>query len=717
MAKKKAGWISKMSETNAYQFSVEGMSCSHCLSKVRQLGLSEFGASDIAINLDRGTVKLAVDGEFDPDQFIGSLKKLGFQAHSQKSEPQSADLAAKSHHMLARIGVAGACAGNIMLISFALYSGADMTEFFGILSWLSFALFLPILFYSAYPILKQSYTSLVTKRPSVDIPLAVAIVGGTALSVFNLFNGSDQFYFDSLSIFVFLILSSRYFIYKLQQKHLKPISISNVFGKDKVQVVVGEQARCLPIEELQTDDIFVLQQEDHVPTDCVLVSPQAVEINTAILTGESEPQKVNLGQSVSAGSQLYSQFATFKALSPSQSSGLSRLIERVNSAIHNKTGLSLLTDRVATYFTYVILSTVTVLIMVSPLLGIDNAFDRVLALLVLSCPCALAIATPLAFSLAIKRAFHNGLLIKKAEVFERAKEITSIGFDKTGTLTTGVATVSGWAPRTPNNFEKSIIGSLEKGSAHPVAKAIVNDLGPFELLQLTARAEIAGKGVTAQYQGNTYTLFKAVDSELTEVIFAKNEEQVLRIRIETEVRAETKSVLASLSQQDYQPFVLTGDTAGTAGRLAEKLKLPSELVCADLSPEQKASKIDELGKTEKVAFVGDGINDCLALAKSHLALSMGGSPEVTFRSSDVHILDEDLRGVSKLIELSNSTYKVVKASLALSLAYNVVFGALAVSGLINPFFAAVLMPISSITVVGLTVFMMPTDQPLQRISE
>ena len=280
-----------MSETKAYNFSVEGMSCSHCLSKVREVGLSQFHASDIAINLDSGTVRLDIEGEFDSDSFIGSLKELGFQAHKQATEKDSRAIKSKSHHMLARIGVAGACAGNIMLISFALYSGADISEFFGILSWLTFLLFLPVLMYSAYPILQQSFLSLIARKPSVDILLAVAILGGTILSVVNLIAGSDQFYFDSLSIFVFLFLSSRYFIFKLQQKHLKPISISNVFGKEKVMVISNGSSVATPVESLNTNDTFTIQQEDHVPTDCVLIEPAAIEVNTAILTGESEPQK------------------------------------------------------------------------------------------------------------------------------------------------------------------------------------------------------------------------------------------------------------------------------------------------------------------------------------------------------------------------------------------------------------------------------------------
>ena len=197
------------------------------------------------------------------------------------------------------------------------------------------------------------------------------------------------------------------------------------------------------------------------------------------------------------------------------------MIDKVNSAIHNKTGLSMLTDRVATYFTYVILLTVFSVLALSPVLGITNAFDRVLALLVLSCPCALAIATPLAFSLAIKRAFNNGLLIKKADVFERSRGLTAIGFDKTGTLTTGVAKVTAWLPHRPDREQMAILGSLEKDSAHPIAKAIIADIGPFEVIEFDSKQEIAGMGVRAELNSATYSLFKSDQSEQSEVIFAK----------------------------------------------------------------------------------------------------------------------------------------------------------------------------------------------------
>ena len=169
-----------------------------------------------------------------------------------------------------------------------------------------------------------------------------------------------------------------------------------------------------------------------------------------------------------------------------------------------------------------------------------------------------------------------------------------------------------------------------------------------------------------------------------------------------------------LRESELKLFVLTGDHSAAANALANELALSTTQVRSNMSPEQKAQWIEETNKSETVAYVGDGINDCLALAKSHLALSKGGSPKATFKSSDVHILDEDLNGISKLTRLADITYSVVKSSLGLSLTYNVVFGALAVSGLINPFLAAVLMPISSITVVGLTLFRMPTDKPLAR---
>jgi Cu2+-exporting ATPase/Cu+-exporting ATPase len=694
-------------------FYVEGVHCTSCLFRIENLKDEIDGIRELRLDMGRHILTVETAPSLPVSAVAARLKSMGYTprpvAHADLARERTGST---QKSQLLRIGVAGACAGNIMLLSTSRYAGATHTEWGATFEWIELLLFLPILLFAAVPFYKNTIAALRSRRSSIDVPIAAAVVIGTVVGAYHLVVGSGDIYFDSLSVLVFLLLSARYLLYSLQSRFLAPNHLSAFYETNKVRVRKDDGSEELRhISGVRRGDLVVVYNGERIPVDGALVSGE-VFVNAAVLTGEAQPQRVLRDQTAFAGTQLMSDEAVVSVEAAGKDTRVGKLLEETERGVLNRTPLISLTDRVAQWFSASVLALGVVFAVVYATIDLAEAIDRALALVILACPCALALATPLTQSLALKKAARKGCLIKNAEAFEKLSRVGEVFFDKTGTLTKGELEMRGWWPAPPDDIERSIIFALERGSMHPIARVISASVsrGALETIELQDAGEIPGRGVVGVYDGDRYELRSLRSGDEVDVAaageafalgysfaaFYKNGELVKVASLGDTVRESSRDVVAAFESKGRRVHLLTGDAHSPATAVARAVGIDPARVLYGRSPEEKR---EVLAGSPRALMVGDGVNDSVALANAYVSVAVQGSMETSFKAADIYLTQPGLTPLVDLYELSFTTISIIKRNLAFSLVYNSVFGTLALLGYVNPLVAAILMPASSVTVV------------------
>ncbi len=693
--------INTSEDSQESQFYVEGIKCSRCIYKIES-SLSQLpGLSFVQVNL--GQKLLTLHGSSSALKNVPqNLLELGFLARPLQD---SSDLLKKNReknrwHLL-RLGVAGFAMANIMLLSVSIYAGADQSELKGFFEWLSFFLFLPSLLFSAYPFYQDLWRSLKAKRPNIDLPIVAAIWFGFGMSVYSLLTSAPYIYFDSLSTLIFLLLASRYLLMRIQDRYLSPSLLKAFTPSGVVLKIEGSTRSLVPIEKIHIGDLLVLGENETLVFDGELFSTSSY-LDTSILTGESLPQKILKGENLYAGTKNLSAESILKVTKLSHETRLSRILSSMEQEILTKTPTIEFADRMGRWFTRIVMS-LSILVFFY-FLGSDpgEGLRRGLALVILACPCVFAFATPLTQSLALMLAAQKGLFIKSALVLEKLTQIKQIYFDKTGTLTKAQLQVLKWFPKAPSTEQLRLLKSLEQGAHHPVAKAILRSTEEQDLLSLEQWQEIPGRGVEAYWQGRLYevkSLDQAIESKVigTQVGLYEDGKLILGIVLGDEIKTDAFDLVLELKNRDYRLSLISGDQEESVKNLAEKLEIPFENCHFRMSPEDKQNV---LKNSSKAMMIGDGVNDSIAMAASSVSLAVQGSMEASLKVSDIYLANPNLNLISASLKLSKESFKVIRRNLFLSLTYNLIGGGAALLGHIHPLLAAILMPLSSLTVLS-----------------
>jgi len=693
-------------------FYVEGVHCTSCLFRIENLKNEMDGVREMRLDMSRHILEVDAEPSTPLSAVAERLKSMGYTprpvAHADL-ETQRTSSGQKSQ--LLRIGVAGACAGNIMLLSTSRYAGAMHTEWAGPFEWLELLLFLPILLFSAVPFYKNTIAAFRARRSSIDVPIAAAVIVGTGLGIYHLVVGNGDIYFDSLSVLVFLLLSARYLLYTLQNRFLAPSHLSAFYESNKVRVRNEDGTTALrPLAEIRAGDEVVVYEGERIPVDGPLLTDE-VYVNAAVLTGEAHPQRLLREQTAFAGTQLMSGEAVVRVAYTGKDTRVGKLLEETERGVLGRTPLISLTDRVAQWFSVSVLALGVVFALVYSMVDVAEAIDRALALVILACPCALALATPLTQSLALKKAARKGCLIKKAEAFEKLSKVDNVFFDKTGTLTKGELEMGAWWPAPPDDFERSIIFALERKSMHPVARVISSEVskGRLELLDLEDAREVPGVGVEGVYDGHRYQLRSLRPEDEARAAAAGvsggysfaalyRDGELVRVASLGDLARESSRAVVSAFERDrgVQTHLLTGDARTPAMTVAGEVGIDPARVLHSKSPEEKR---EILRRHPHALMVGDGVNDSVALANAYVSVAVQGSMEASFKAADIYLTQPGLGPLVDLYRLSFVTISIIKRNLLFSLVYNAAFGTLALLGHVNPLVAAILMPASSVTVV------------------
>ncbi len=680
-----------------YRILIKGLVCASCTQLLERLPEIDSRILTAKLSFLTAELKLETENELLPSDIADLIERLGYEPQFLRRSERATDAHAKTTRgLLKRIAVAGFCFGNIMLLAISKYAGLD-GELKRIFSLAEILLFLPILFYAAVPFYKGALTSIKRKSIHLDAIITTSLLLSFALSVVAYTLWNSELYLDSLAAFTFLILIGRWWIQK-SEVHAKRRLSEGFFSQSlPVTIKFNNQTQVVPLSDVQIGDILLSERDQVLPCDGVLISESSA-FDTGLLSGESIPRIYSAGMTLSAGVRTLSEKVEIRVTRTFKETDLYRVLEESDSFYNKKSRELLRLEKIGQIILSLALSLSFILFPIFTLaLGMDfkEAWERILSLLVITCPCALAFGGPLSYAFALKKAHQKGILIATADVFDRLKNSKNIIFDKTGTLTTGLLRVSKTRPEKIPLWQQEIILSLESASHHPVAFAFRSH---FEDVQADASrvqdlTEILGEKVFGIVDGSLYSLKKSIgaESEYIEVDFFKNETLLAKFFFEDQLRTESTALTAKL-QNKFKVFICSGDRSIRAQKTGRLLNLPSNHVFGDLTPKDKMHFVSQ---HQPALMLGDGFNDAAALAAAEVGVAVEGALTHSIKNNDVCFLKPGLQPLVDLFEISNELDQTVKTNLRFTLFYNFTAGTFCILGFINPLAAAVLMPLSS----------------------
>lgn len=560
------------------------------------------------------------------------------------------------------------------------------------------------------------------KMPNMDSLVGIGVIVNYGYSLYNsilVFRGNlhaiHNLYFEASAMIILFVKIGRYIDTKNKAKAVDTIkNLVTITPQNGVILKDGKEKR-VTINEIKKGDIVICKPGEKISVDGVIIKGNT-HTDESFITGESNPVSKKMGDKVIAGSINYDGYIEYEAEKIGKDSSISNIVQMVVEATNTKAPIARLADKISGYFVPAIFIIAILSFALNFIIkqNITTAILALVSVLVVACPCALGLATPLVMVVSIGRCSKKGILVKSSEILEAISKIDTIVFDKTGTLTLGKLQVVDMVGD-EENFK--ILQSLEAKSNHPIAKSIVaNASQTYDVYDFE---EIAGMGIKGQINGKNYFAGnnKFLKSKNIENIFQKEEEEYSKkgesivylftdskvlsiVGLADEIKPNMKEVINNLHKKGKKVVMLTGDNNETARIIADKLQITE--VVSNVSPQEKLEKIKELNQNKNCLMVGDGINDSPALKAATVGVSVQNGTDISNDASDVILLNENMETVCELFNIGNKTIKIIKENLFWALFYNVCMIPLA-TGLfqlsINPMFASLAMTLSSFTVV------------------
>ena len=709
-----------LAQTDLY---LEGIHCASCVWLVERVPRTIPGLVSAELNLPRSLVRV----RWDPrrvglSEVARLLDRLGYRPHPFRGVRPEAVRRAEDRAMILRIGVSGAIAGNVMLLALALYAGwftGMEPEFERTFRWVSLALTTPAVFGPGWLFFRGAWAALRTRTLHMDLPVALALGAGYVRGAVNtVASAHGPIYFDGVTLLIFLLLVGRFLQQRAQRAATDSAELMASLSPATARVRVDGAVQEVPAEALLPGMLLEVLPGDTLAADGTVLEGRS-EVDLSLLTGESRPVAVGPGERVYAGTLNRRSTLEVKVEEAGETTRLGRILQEVEAAALRRAPVVRLADRLAGGF----VAAVLVLALVTGLawLFIDRsrALDNAIALLIVTCPCALGLATPLAVTVAIGRAARAGILVKGGDALEALGRPGRLVLDKTGTVTEGRTTLVVWEG--PEEV-KSLVAALERDSTHPLAAGFAAAWPGLAQPEASGVAHTIGGGVEGEVEGHRVAVGSPAfvrgraregragaqdgpvggapgDAALTPVLIAVDGEIVASAAFGDPVRADAATALTALRAQGWRPELLSGDDPRVVGAVGDALGFPAAACRGGAGPEDKLRFIEEAALEGPVVMVGDGVNDAAAVARATVGVGMHGGAEACLSSADVFLSRPGLAGLVTLTTGASRTLRVIRRNIVFSLAYNLVGASLAMTGVINPLIAAVLMPASSLTVI------------------
>ncbi|MDX8405412.1 MAG: heavy metal translocating P-type ATPase [Mariprofundus sp.] len=715
------------------QLMVEGIHCAACVWLIEKALAGMHGIIRAEVNLVHHRLLI----QWHPDQLalpeiLKRLATLGYAAIPFNLESVEGKIKEQNRRLLFRMGFAAFGAMNIMWISIALYAGAFSgisSEYSHFFHWVSFAIATPVLLYSGGPILSSAMRGLQQARLGMDLPIAIGAIATYSYSLWQTVQGGPHVYFDTVVMFLFVILIGRY-LEALARRNASSATMRLLELQPRMATrLCADGEERVAVRKLVAGDRLRIRPGDKVPADGLVVDGES-HTDESMLTGESRPVHKRIGDRLAGGTVNGEGPLLMQVERAGAGTVLARIIHLVESAQGSKAPIQRVADRIVPWFV-----ATTLLLAVATLsywwmyAGFDFALLAATAVLIITCPCALGLATPMAIAVSAGLAARNGVLVRNGESLEALAGITHVVMDKTGTLTRGRMRVTAIIGTDDSERMLELAGAVERHYSHPLAVAVCASVeaAGLSFIDCSEQQTVAGLGVGARvgeagtqvWVGNSKLMqhkgismdvaiseaCARVESEMGVAVLVAADGILLgMLRIEDQLREGAVQLVQTLGQRGMPMTLLTGDSEAAALHLQQHLStlagMPIE-VMAGVLPEAKVAAVTELQQQgERVLMVGDGINDAPALAQADISIAMGSGTDVSMECSDLVLMGSDLQKIPWALNLGVRTIRTIRQNLGLSLAYNVILVPTAMAAWVTPVFAALAMPLSSLLVIG-----------------
>lgn len=697
-------------------FHLSGLWCSACAWLIEHTLSKERGVVSAEVLFFSDVLRVRYQPQLLPaSRIVDRVRRLGYGATAQDEGEETGKGDRKD--LLLRLGVAAFLWLNVMGLNLAVYIGAFQKlpdSAHRILPMIVMVVTLPVILYSAYPILRLAWLGLVNRSLRMESLLGLGILAAFTYSTIEGLRGGTHIYFDITCAITTLVLLGKWIEQGAKHRAARTIDGLHRMLPRKARILESGRERFVTMEALARGHLFLVKAGERVPADGEVVDGES-ETDESLLTGESAPVAKLPGRSVIAGSLNLSGPLTVRATTVGASSTIAQIVRAVEHALRTRSEIERKVDAVSRAFIPAVIAIAAAVFGGGVLAGlsIDQAVMRSVTVLVIACPCALGLATPLALTAAVTSASRAGILVRDSGVLEGLRDIDTVILDKTGTVTESSFSVLDAPTR-----DLSTLASVEAYSEHPLGQSLVEFARTIqtELLPASKIEVLRGLGIRGEVDGRTVIagsrrLFPAIPPQIdreaqdwqqrgaTVAYYSIGGGPVRLVAFGNRIRKEAKTLVSELKARGIRVMVVSGDSELTTAAVAAELDATSYMAATD--PEEKAAavrRLQALGHT--VAMVGDGINDAPALAAANLGIAMGSGTDLAMRSAAMVLLNGRLSRVLEAFDLSRHTARVVRQNLFWAFFYNTAGIGLAAAGLLNPIVAAAAMVLSSLTVVG-----------------
>jgi Cu2+-exporting ATPase len=689
--------------------SVPDVHCGGCISTIEKALYALPYVTKARVNLTSRRVTCVYSQEFekratDPTGIMSAITAAGYRAHL--FTPLASENDATRNQLLLAVGVSGFAATNIMLLSVSVWSGADAATR-DMFHWISAMIAAPALVYAGRFFFRSAWNALKHGRTNMDVPISLAVTLSYAVSLWETVHHGEHAWFDASVSLLFFLLIGRTLDHVMREKARAAINgLARLAPRGALLAMPDGSRRYVAVEEISVGDEIAIAAGDRIPVDGAVVSGES-ELDLSIVTGESSPVAVFKGSQVSSGAMNLTGSLVVTATKLAKNSLLAEIISLMEAAEGGRARYRRIADRAASLYSPAVHLLALVSFLAWGFMGGDwkHAMLVAVAVLIITCPCALGLAVPVVQVVAAGELFRKGVMVKDGSALERLAEVDTVAFDKTGTLTIGVPKLV--ATEAPDEAALAIAVGLAAHSRHPLSQALVRStrVAPVtfdRVIEIPGGGLVSSRGDATYRLGNTFFAGAAAgpenDSPLSEVVLSKDGAILARFFFDDTLRPGAGEAIGQLDAAGFETVIISGDRQSVVDNAA--LALSVDRALGAMTPKQKVEECQRLSSAgHRVLMVGDGINDAPALAAAHVSIAPATASDIGRQAADLVFFNERLDAVPQAITIARRSAALIRQNFALAIGYNVLAVPIAIAGYATPLIAAVAMSTSSIIVV------------------